>query len=65
MSLAAGEDGNELQLEKLRLNVSSCSTYIKKNDINSRGLFSLRELRLFSSCRCSKIMFGMDLVGCH
>ena len=49
MSLAAdGQDGNGLQLGKLRLNFSSClhasSTEI---NINGRGLFSLCELRLY------------------
>ena len=45
MSLAAdGEDGNGLQLEKLRLNFSSCPRMFKKIDIDSCGLFSLCEL---------------------
>ena len=41
MSLAAdGQDGNGLQLEKLRLNFSSCfRASSKKVDINGRGLF--------------------------
>ena len=43
MSLGAdGEDGNRLQLEKLRLNFSSCfHASLKKIDINGRGLFSV------------------------
>ena len=45
MSLAANdEDGNRLQLEKLRLNFSSLRLQIVNN--NDRGLFSLCELRL-------------------
>ena len=50
MSLAAdGEDGNGLQLEKLRLNLSSCfiSARLQEIDINDRGLFYLCELRLY------------------
>ena len=48
MSLAAdGQDGNGLQLEKLRLNFSSGSHTSAKIDINSHGLCSLCELRLF------------------
>ena len=46
MSLTAdGQDGNGLELEKLRLNFSSCfHASSKKIDINGRGLFSLCEL---------------------
>ena len=48
MSLAAdGQDGNGLQLEKLRLNFSSCFQASSKIDINGRDLFSLCELRLY------------------
>ena len=52
MSLAAdGQDGNELQVEKLRLNVSVCyrasSKNKKKIDINGRDLFSLCKSRLY------------------
>ena len=49
MSLAAdGQDGNGLQLKKLRLNFSSCfHSSVKKIDINGRGLLSLCELRLY------------------
>ena len=48
MSLAVnGEDGNGLQLKKLRLNFSSCFPRLQKIDINGRGLFSLCELRLY------------------
>ena len=49
MSLAADEeDGNGLQLEKLRLNFSSCFHALeKKSDINGRGLFFLCKLRLY------------------
>ena len=49
MSLAAGgEDGNGLQLEKLRLNFSTrFHAYFNLIDINSRGLFPLCELRLY------------------
>ena len=54
MSLAPeGEDGSGLRLEKLRLNFSSCfhayseKSAKKKIDFNSRGLFSLCELRLY------------------
>ena len=50
MSLAVdGEDGNGLQLEKLRLNFSSHfrERVLKKTDTNGRGLFSLCELRLY------------------
>ena len=49
MPLAAdGKDGNGLQLEKLRLNFSSCfRASSKKIDINDRGLFSLCELRFY------------------
>ena len=44
MSLAAdGQDGNGLQLEKLRPNFSSCFRVI---DINDCGLLSFCELRL-------------------
>ena len=45
MSLAAdGEDGNGLQLEKLRLNFS---VRLQTIDINDRDLFSLCKLRLY------------------
>ena len=44
---ADGQDGNGLQLEKLRLNFSSVSTRLQKIDINGRGLFSLGKLRLY------------------
>ena len=48
MSLAAdGQDGNGLQLEKFRLNFSSCFHASSKNDINGCGLFSLCELGLY------------------
>ena len=48
MSLAAdGEDGNGLQLEKLRLNFSSCFQASSHNQYNDRGLFSLCEYRLY------------------
>ena len=49
MSLAAdGQDGNGLQLEKLRLNFSSCfPASSKKVDTNGRGLFSLCLLWLY------------------
>ena len=50
MSLAAdGQDGNGLQLEKLRLNFSRCFHASLKTlkYINGRGLFSLCELRLY------------------
>ena len=48
MSLAVdGEDGNRLQLEKLRLNFSSCFRAFQIIDINDRGLFSVCELRLY------------------
>ena len=39
--------GNGLQLEKLRLNLSSCFTRLQKIDVNGRGLFSLRKLRFY------------------
>ena len=60
MSLAAdGEDGNGLQLEKLRLNLSSCFhvTRLQKLDTNGRSLFSLCELRLYLPLDVQKIMF--------
>ena len=45
MSLAAnGEDGNGLQLEKLRLNFSS---RFRASSISDHGLFSLCELRSY------------------
>ena len=50
MSLAAdGKDGNGLQLEKLRLNISSCFLASSKNRYQwtSLGLFSHCELRLY------------------
>ena len=54
MSLAAdGEDGNGLQLEKLRLNFSSCfCANLQIIDINDRGLFAF----CLSSFRCSEKM---------
>ena len=61
MSLAAdGQDGNGLQLEKLRLNVSSCFHAPSENRyLWPWNVFSLR-FEVISSCRCSKIMFSMD-----
>ena len=48
MSLVAdGQDGNGLQLEKLRLSFSSCVHAPSKIDINGAGLFSLCELELY------------------
>ena len=48
MLLAAdGEDGNGLQPEKLRLNISSCFHSSSNIIDNDRGLFSLCELRLY------------------
>ena len=48
MSLAAdGEDGNGLQLEKLRLNFQVVSVRLQIIDINVRGLFAFCELRLY------------------
>ena len=50
MSLAAdGEDGNGFQLEKLRLDFSSCLIFARFQiiGINSRGLFSFCKLRLY------------------
>ena len=47
---ADGEDGNSLQLEKLRLNFSRCfHASSKKNRNNGRGLIFLFELRLYHS----------------
>ena len=42
-----GQDGNGLQLEKLRLNFSSCFHTSSKININGRVLFSLCKLRLY------------------
>ena len=48
MSLAAdGQDGNGLQLEKLRLSFQVASAHLQKIDINSRGLFPLCEVRSY------------------
>ena len=48
MSLAAdGQDGNGLQLEKLRLNFSSCFRASSKKNINDHGLLSICEARLY------------------
>ena len=49
MSLAAdGQNGNGLQLEKLRLNLFKLfPRFFKKGDFNGRGLFSFCELRLY------------------
>ena len=47
MSLAAdGQDGNGLQLEKLRLRFQVVFARLQIIDINDRGLFPLCELRL-------------------
>ena len=57
MSLAAdSEDGNGLQLEKLRLNFQVVSVRLQIIDINDRGLFAFCELRFISSFRCSEKM---------
>ena len=56
---ADGEDGNMVQLGKLRLTVVKLFPRIlKKIDFNSCGLivFSLR-IKVISSFRCFKIMF--------
>ena len=48
MSLAAdGQDGNGLQLEKLRLNFSSCFHPSSEIDIYGCGMFFISELRLY------------------
>ena len=48
MSLAAdGEDGNGLQLEKLRLNFQVVSVRLQIININDSGLFAFCELRLY------------------
>ena len=59
MSLAAdGSDGNGSQLEKLRLNFSSCFRASSNNRyINDRGLFSFCVLRLYLPLDVLKKMF--------
>ena len=59
MSLAAdGQDGNGLQLQTLRLNVSSCFRASSKIDINGRGFVISLRISLYLSVQMSKdIMF--------
>ena len=59
-----GMDGNGLQFEKIRLNFSK---FFQRVDIklilNSHGLFSLNEIKLVCSFKCSNTMLDMHKVS--
>jgi len=54
-------DGNGLQLEKIRLNFFQRVDI--KSILNSHGLFSVNEIKLICSFKCSNTMLGMDKVS--
>ena len=63
-----GTDGNGgLQIEKIRLNFDILFKFFQPVDIKSilsgHGLFSLNEIKLICSFKCSNTMLGKDKVS--
>ena len=62
-----GTDGSGLQLENIRLNFDKLLKFFQRVDIKSilsgHGLFSLNEIKLICSFKCSITMLVMDKVS--